>query len=89
VHYPDFLHLGAGEWWRRQLAAFHDMAPWDGLWIDMNEASNFCTGEVSPMSVRVPANRSCFTYSHTQDPAFSRVGASACHARIDLIIASV
>ena len=48
VHYPDFLHSGARQWWRRQLAAFHDMVPWDGLWIDMNEASNFCTGEVSP-----------------------------------------
>ena len=47
MHYPDFLHSGARDWWRRQLAALHDMAPWDGLWIDMNEASNFCTGEVS------------------------------------------
>ena len=46
MHYPDFLNNSTQDWWRRQLAAFHDMAPWDGLWIDMNEASNFCTGEV-------------------------------------------
>ena len=46
MHYPDFLNPRTRVWWRRQLAALHDTAPFDGLWIDMNEASNFCSGEV-------------------------------------------
>ena len=46
MHYPDFLHPRAGAYWQRQLAAFHKLVPYDGVWIDMNEASNFCTGEV-------------------------------------------
>ena len=48
VHYPDFLFPPTAQYWRRQLAAFRALVPWDGLWIDMNEASNFCTGEVRP-----------------------------------------
>jgi alpha-glucosidase (family GH31 glycosyl hydrolase) len=38
----------------RQLAAFYDLVPWDGIWIDMNEASNFCTGDICtprPLSI--------------------------------------
>jgi hypothetical protein len=27
-----------------QILAFHDQLAWDGLWIDMNEPSNFVTG---------------------------------------------
>ena len=28
---------------------FHDKVPFDGLWVDMNEASNFCTGHICEM----------------------------------------
>uniref|UniRef100_A0A5B6YHF2 Putative alpha-xylosidase 1 n=1 Tax=Davidia involucrata TaxID=16924 RepID=A0A5B6YHF2_DAVIN len=34
VHFPDFLNP----------KTFHELVPVDGLWIDMNEASNFCSG---------------------------------------------
>ncbi|GAQ89474.1 Glycoside hydrolase [Klebsormidium nitens] len=44
VHYPDFvMHPGTVDYWEKQLAAFHQVVPYDGLWIDMNEASNFCS----------------------------------------------
>ena len=25
---------------------FHEMVPFDGLWLDMDEVSNYCTGDV-------------------------------------------
>jgi hypothetical protein len=34
------------DWWVDQILAFHDRLAWDGLWIDMNEPSNFVTGSV-------------------------------------------
>jgi hypothetical protein len=30
-----------------QVAAFHGQVPFDGLWIDMNEISNFVQGSVT------------------------------------------
>ena len=46
THFPDFLSKAGVKYWTKQLKAFHELAPYDGLWIDMNEASNFCTGDV-------------------------------------------
>lgn len=42
VYFPDFLHPKAEGYWQRQIASFYSMVPMDGLWIDMNEPSNFC-----------------------------------------------
>jgi alpha-glucosidase (family GH31 glycosyl hydrolase) len=51
--YPDYL---AGpkvqEWIKAQLQRFYNQVPFDGLWLDMNEASNFCSGS----NCRVPAD---------------------------------
>jgi alpha-D-xyloside xylohydrolase len=44
VYFPDFLHPKATSWWTKEVADFFNKVPFDGLWIDMNEASNFCTG---------------------------------------------
>lgn len=44
VVYPDFLHPKATAWWTNEVQLFHDQLPFDGMWIDMNELSNFCTG---------------------------------------------
>ncbi|BBN19385.1 alpha-glucosidase [Marchantia polymorpha subsp. ruderalis] len=44
VYFPDFLHPNAEEFWTTEVVKFHKKIPFDGLWIDMNEAANFCTG---------------------------------------------
>ena len=38
------------DWWQRQIAAAHKLSAFDGLWIDMDEVSNFCTGEVCELA---------------------------------------
>lgn len=44
VVYPDFLNPRATPWWTDEVGRFHDQLPFDGMWIDMNEVSNFCSG---------------------------------------------
>lgn len=42
--YPDFTSEKANNWWISELNSFHAELEFDGLWLDMNEASNFCSG---------------------------------------------
>ena len=37
----DFLHPNATEFWGKGLQALYDIIPYDGVWLDMNEPSNF------------------------------------------------
>ncbi len=46
THFPDWFSPNATEYWTGQLKSWHNLAPFDGLWVDMNEVSNFCTGQV-------------------------------------------
>ncbi|KAJ6833713.1 alpha-xylosidase 1-like [Iris pallida] len=58
VYFPDFLSPNGVSWWANEIARFHELVPVDGLWIDMNEASNFCTGKCT-----IPTTHLC------RDPA--------------------
>ncbi|NXV93741.1 LYAG glucosidase, partial [Calonectris borealis] len=42
--FPDFTNPETHEWWHEMVKDFHDQVPFDGMWIDMNEPSNFVEG---------------------------------------------
>ena len=77
--FPDFFAPNSQAYWTAQLSAFHDMVPVDGLWIDMNEISNFCnvdgTGQVcandSPSGCPAPggSQTTCCLSCKTVDPS--------------------
>ncbi|XP_047222103.1 lysosomal alpha-glucosidase [Girardinichthys multiradiatus] len=50
--FPDFSNEVTHEWWYENLKRFHEKVPFDGLWIDMNEPSNFLDGS----TVSCPSN---------------------------------
>ena len=43
--FPDFTHPKAESYWSKQLKSYHDKVPYDGIWLDMNEPSNFYDGQ--------------------------------------------
>jgi hypothetical protein len=45
VGFPDFLDPSnvTNQWWISEFVNFHQTLPFDGIWIDMNEPSNFGT----------------------------------------------
>eukprot|EP01039_Chlorochromonas_danica_P004765 gene4765-5225_t len=45
TYFPDFLNPGAQSYWTDQIKDFHNIVPADGIWIDMNEVSNFCNSD--------------------------------------------
>ncbi|MCJ1378847.1 hypothetical protein MMC17_001946 [Xylographa soralifera] len=42
--FPDWIGGGAGQWWTDEMTTWHGEISWDGIWIDMSEASSFCIG---------------------------------------------
>ena len=41
VHFVDYLHPNATAFWKSQLKRLHDQVRFSGIWLDMNEPSNF------------------------------------------------
>ncbi|XP_054254507.1 maltase-glucoamylase-like isoform X2 [Indicator indicator] len=42
--FPDFTNPECTSWWVEECKIFYNEVPYDGLWIDMNEVSNFVQG---------------------------------------------
>ena len=42
--FPDWASKAAAKWWLKTMSDWYQKIPFDGLWIDMNEASSFCVG---------------------------------------------
>ncbi|GFS12740.1 lysosomal alpha-glucosidase [Elysia marginata] len=46
--WPDFIVSNqTGNYWTKIAADFHTKVPFDGMWLDMNEISNFVDGSIS------------------------------------------
>lgn len=41
----DFFHPNSSAYWSEMLAEMQQQVNFDGIWLDMNEASSFCDGE--------------------------------------------
>ena len=46
VAFPDFTNPETETYWEDMVRTFHDNIKFDGLWIDMNEPSNFIPGSL-------------------------------------------
>lgn len=42
--FPDFFHPKIGAYWAKMFVRLHENVPFDGIWLDMNEPTNFCDG---------------------------------------------
>ncbi|KAK2991651.1 hypothetical protein RJ640_016327 [Escallonia rubra] len=50
VYFPDFVNPAGGIFWANEIDIFRNLLPFDGLWIDMNELSNFISSPPNPHS---------------------------------------
>uniref|UniRef100_A0A667IGG8 Maltase-glucoamylase n=2 Tax=Lynx canadensis TaxID=61383 RepID=A0A667IGG8_LYNCA len=48
--FPDYTNPNCAVWWAKEFELFYKQVEFDGIWIDMNEVSNFVDGSVSGCS---------------------------------------
>jgi alpha-glucosidase len=51
--YTDFIHPKGVQYWANELALYHENVEFDGIWMDMNEASSFCVGSCGSDSIHL------------------------------------
>jgi alpha-glucosidase len=49
--FPDWLANNTQSWWTEAFRNFSRIANFDGIWLDMNEASSFCVGSCGSNNV--------------------------------------
>lgn len=48
TNFPDFFNPASIPYWTKQLAAYHQQVPFDGVWIDMNEIATTGPSDACP-----------------------------------------
>lgn len=48
AYFPDFFKNETQQWWFNNLQTFNSKVEFDGIWLDMNEASSNCNGYCYP-----------------------------------------
>ncbi|XP_072858385.2 sucrase-isomaltase, intestinal [Pogona vitticeps] len=43
--YPDYFNPKTAAWWAQMCIEFRNVLPYDGIWLDMNEPSNYLNGQ--------------------------------------------
>ena len=49
--YVDFLIPSGVSYWKDEIRRFYDTIPFDGFWLDVNDAISFATGSLGPDSI--------------------------------------
>ena len=52
--FVDFTNPKAFAYWARQIDSFHKEVPFDALWVDMNEPTNFDDGSIHGCPIENP-----------------------------------
>ncbi|KAM9076996.1 LOW QUALITY PROTEIN: putative maltase-glucoamylase 2 [Megaptera novaeangliae] len=78
VAFPDFLRNSTAAWWKKEIEEFYrnprepeKSLKFDGLWIDMNEPSNFVSGSVRGCSDDILNNPPYVPHLESKDRGLS------------------
>jgi hypothetical protein len=75
VFFPSYLSNKTAGWLQRQMQHMYDQVAFDGMWLDMSEAANFCSGMVCELPL---ANKSAMAALELPTPAdYNVTGACA------------